>query len=177
MAMRFLSMVRINEKSGLMPSEKLMQDMGKLMDEMTREGTLVTTAGLRPTAEGKRVRQRHGKQSVTDGPFTEAKTLSRRNSVELDEAPLQYVVGDETIGPDDGCPIDAHAAIRRAGATMASVVFTAFSQVDGSSIPLLPRRARKVPTVGRVPFAGRIQPIVTEHARVETDSHGDHPRL
>ena len=73
--MRFLSMVRINEKSGLMPSEKLMQDMGKLMDEMTREGTLVTTAGLRPTAEGKRVRQRHGKQSVTDGPFTEAKEV------------------------------------------------------------------------------------------------------
>ncbi len=73
--MRFLSMIRINEKSGLVPSEKLMQDMARLMDEMTREGTLVTTAGLRPTAEGKRIRQRHGKQFVTDGPFTEAKEV------------------------------------------------------------------------------------------------------
>ena len=73
--MRFLSMVRINEKSGLAPSEQLMQDMGKLMDEMIRDGSLVTTAGLRPTAEGVRVRQRHGKQSVTDGPFTETKEV------------------------------------------------------------------------------------------------------
>ena len=69
--MRFLSMIRVNENSGLVPSEQLMTDMGKLIEELSREGTLVTTAGLRPTREGKRVRQRHGKQSTTDGPFTE----------------------------------------------------------------------------------------------------------
>ena len=73
--MRFLSMVRINENAGVVPSEKLMTDMGKLMEQMTREGTLVSTAGLRPTAEGVRVRQRNGKQSVTDGPFTETKEV------------------------------------------------------------------------------------------------------
>ena len=73
--MRFLSLVRINEKSGLMPSEKLMQDMGKLMDEMTRDGTLVSTAGLRPTKEGVRVRSRYGKLSITEGPFTESKEV------------------------------------------------------------------------------------------------------
>src|SRR3954469_13894778 len=69
--MRFLSMIRINEKSGQVPSEQLMTDMGKLIEQMTREGTLVTTAGLRPTAEGKRVRLRKGTLSTTDGPFTE----------------------------------------------------------------------------------------------------------
>ena len=69
--MRFLSMIRVNETSGLVPSEQLMTDMGTLIEQMTREGTLVSTAGLRPTREGKRVRQRHGKQSITDGPFTE----------------------------------------------------------------------------------------------------------
>ena len=73
--MKFLSMIRINEKSGMQPSAQLMQDMGKLMDEMTRDGTLVSTAGLRPTAEGKRVRLAHGKLSVTDGPFTESKEV------------------------------------------------------------------------------------------------------
>jgi len=73
--MRFLSMIRINEKSGLVPSEQLMQDMGKLMDEMTRDGVLVRTAGLRPTAEGARVRQRHGQLSTVDGPFTETKEV------------------------------------------------------------------------------------------------------
>jgi hypothetical protein len=49
--MRFLSMIRVDERAAQAPSEQLMQDMGKLMDEMTREGVLVRTAGLRPTAE------------------------------------------------------------------------------------------------------------------------------
>ena len=73
--MRFLSMIRINENSGQVPSEQLMQDMGKLIEETTRNGVLVLTAGLRPTREGARVRQRHGKQSVVDGPFTETKEV------------------------------------------------------------------------------------------------------
>lgn len=73
--MRFLSMVRINENSGVQITDQLMRDMGKLMDEMTRSGTLVATAGLRPTAEGVRVRQRHGKQSTVDGPFAESKEV------------------------------------------------------------------------------------------------------
>jgi hypothetical protein len=72
---RFLSMIRIDEKSGQVPSEKLMTDMGKLMEEMTRDGSLVTTAGLRPTAEGVRVRSRRGKLSTIDGPFTETKEV------------------------------------------------------------------------------------------------------
>jgi len=69
--MRFLSMIRIDEKSGQRPSEQLMTDMGKLIEQMTREGTLIRTAGLRPTAEGQRVRLRGGKLSTVDGPFTE----------------------------------------------------------------------------------------------------------
>jgi len=73
--MKFLSMIRINENAGLKPSPKLMEDMGKLMEEATREGWLVSTEGLRPTAEGKRVRQRHGAISTTDGPFTETKEV------------------------------------------------------------------------------------------------------
>lgn len=73
--MRFLSMIRINENSGQVPSEQLMNDMGKLIEEMTRNGTLVRTAGLRPTKEGVRVRQRQGKQSTVDGPFTETKEV------------------------------------------------------------------------------------------------------
>jgi hypothetical protein len=73
--MRFLSMVRVNENRGQVPSEQLMQDMGRLIDEMTRQGTLVRTAGLRPTAEGVRVRLRKGQLSTVDGPFTETKEV------------------------------------------------------------------------------------------------------
>jgi hypothetical protein len=97
-------MIRINENTGQRPSEQLMQDMGKLIDEMTRNGTLVNTAGLRPTAEGKRVRQRNGKLSVTDGPFTETKEViggyaiveakSMQEAIELTKRFLR-VHGDE----------------------------------------------------------------------------------
>ena len=72
--MKFLSLVRITE-SGQQPSERLMNEMGKLMDEMTKSGTLVTTAGLTGTREGKRMRWNRGKISVTDGPFTETKEV------------------------------------------------------------------------------------------------------
>lgn len=74
--MRFLSMIRIDETAGQAPSEQLMADMGRLIEELTRSGQLVSTAGLRPTSEGVRVRlQRGGRLSVLDGPFTETKEV------------------------------------------------------------------------------------------------------
>jgi hypothetical protein len=73
--MRFLSLIRVDERAGQVPSEQLMEDMGKLMDEMTREGVLVRTAGLRPSAEGRRVRLRKGQLSTIDGPFSETKEV------------------------------------------------------------------------------------------------------
>ena len=73
--MRFLSMIRIDENTGNKPSDRLMTEMGALIDEMTKDGTLVRTAGLLPTKDGVRVRSRRGKLSVTDGPFTETKEV------------------------------------------------------------------------------------------------------
>jgi hypothetical protein len=69
-------MIRVQENTGQVPSEQLMNDMGKLIEEMTRDGSLVRTAGLRPTKEGKRVRLHKGGQlSTIDGPFTETKEV------------------------------------------------------------------------------------------------------
>jgi hypothetical protein len=73
--MRFLSMIRVNESTGQVPSERLMNEMGKLIEEMTRAGVLIRTAGLRPSAEGARMRLRNGKVSSVDGPFTETKEV------------------------------------------------------------------------------------------------------
>ena len=73
--MRFLSLIRLQENTGQQPSERLMQEMGKLIDELTRDGKLVHTAGLRPTSEGVRMRSRYGKLSTTDGPFVETKEV------------------------------------------------------------------------------------------------------
>jgi len=102
--MRYLTMIRVNENTGQKPSERLMAEMGKLIGEMTKEGTLIRTAGLRPTREGFRVRSRHGKLSRTDGPFTESKEViggyalleasSKEHALELTERFLA-VHGDE----------------------------------------------------------------------------------
>jgi len=73
--MRFLPLIRVAENTGQKPSEKLMADMGRLIAEMTADGTLLGTAGLRPTSEGKRMRLSCGKRMVSDGPFTESKEV------------------------------------------------------------------------------------------------------
>ena len=74
--MRFLSMIRADESAAQAPSEQLMAELGKLIGELTATGQLVSTAGLRPTAGGVRVRLRPGGElSVMDGPFTESKEV------------------------------------------------------------------------------------------------------
>ncbi|MDF9814747.1 YciI family protein [Streptomyces sp. SPB162] len=73
--MRYMMMLRVQENTDLVPGEQLMEDMGKLIEEMTKAGVLLDTGGLRPTAEGTRIRLSGGKLSVTDGPFTEAKEV------------------------------------------------------------------------------------------------------
>ena len=102
--MRFISMIHVDENTGQKPSEQLMTDMGKLIEEMTRSKKLVSTAGLRPTSEGFRVRLRDGKLSLRDGPFTETKEViggyaileapSLKEAIELTRRFLE-VHGDE----------------------------------------------------------------------------------
>lgn len=72
--MRFLSLIRVAE-TGQKPTERLMNEMGKLIDEMTKNGTLVRTAGLKPSKDGVRLRSNYGKLSMTEGPFTETKEV------------------------------------------------------------------------------------------------------
>jgi hypothetical protein len=74
---RYLSMVRLDESTvpAEGPSPELMQRMGDLLEEITKAGVMLDTAGLMPTAQGKRVRWEGGELSVTDGPFTETKEV------------------------------------------------------------------------------------------------------
>ena len=53
----------------------LFEAMGGFIEESTKNGSLIDTAGLKPTKEGKRVRVSGGKLSVVDGPFTETKEV------------------------------------------------------------------------------------------------------
>lgn len=107
--MRFLSLIRVQENTGKMPSDRLMSEMGKLMTEMTSAGKLLDTAGLAPTASGKRVRLRGGKISVVDGPFTETKEVvggyAMLNAESLDEA-IALTKRFVALHVEDGWEID-----------------------------------------------------------------------
>lgn len=53
----------------------LMDAMGPWMKKNLAAGTLVSTGGLKPAREGRRLDGRTGNVSVTDGPFSEAKEV------------------------------------------------------------------------------------------------------
>ena len=57
------------------PTHELAVAMMAYNDEMAKAGILLGGDGLRPTADGFRVRFADGKPTVIDGPFTEAKEL------------------------------------------------------------------------------------------------------
>jgi hypothetical protein len=75
--MRFLVMVKAdkNTEAGVMPSEKLLAEMGKYNEELAKAGVLLAAEGLQPSSKGARVRFSGEKRTVIDGPFTEAKEL------------------------------------------------------------------------------------------------------
>jgi hypothetical protein len=55
------------------PDDKLVIEMDRLVEEMTRKGVLLAAGGLDPV--GTHVTSSGGKITVTDGPFTESKEL------------------------------------------------------------------------------------------------------
>jgi hypothetical protein len=65
--MRFL----MTTSAGDPPDEKMMTEMGRLVEELSRAGVLLATGGL--GQEGTRITSKGGQITVTDGPFTEAK--------------------------------------------------------------------------------------------------------
>jgi hypothetical protein len=75
--MRFLVMVKAdkNSEAGVMPSEKLLAEMGKYNEELAKAGVLLAAEGLQPSSKGARVKFSGEKRTVIDGPFTEAKEL------------------------------------------------------------------------------------------------------
>jgi len=69
--------IKANEQSeaGVMPSEKLLTDMGKFNEELVNAGIMLEGEGLHPSSKGKRVKFSGGNRIVTDGPFAETREL------------------------------------------------------------------------------------------------------
>ncbi len=67
-----------NSEAGKAPDAttlKMMEDMGRFNDELTKAGILKAADGLHPSKMGKRVRFGTGKRTVTDGPFAATSEL------------------------------------------------------------------------------------------------------
>lgn len=72
--MRFLSIIRAVEQQGP-PPQALMEAIDRHVAESLRNGTVVSTGGLAPSAAGARIRIENGRMTVTDGPFAESKEM------------------------------------------------------------------------------------------------------
>ncbi len=75
--MRVMVIVKADKDSeaGVMPSEKLLTDMGNFNEQLVNAGVMLAGEGLHPTSKAKRIRFDGAKRTVIDGPFAETKEL------------------------------------------------------------------------------------------------------
>src|SRR6476660_1349376 len=75
--MRFIVMVKATKESeaGVMPSPKLLADMGKFNEELAKAGVMLAGEGLQASSNGARVKFSGAQRTVIDGPFAETKEL------------------------------------------------------------------------------------------------------
>jgi len=75
--MRFMILVKAdkNTEAGVMPSEKLLTEMGNFNEQLVKAGVMLAGEGLHPSSKGARVKFSGEKRTVIDGPFAETKEL------------------------------------------------------------------------------------------------------
>ena len=73
--MKFMILVKATKDSeaGVMPSEKLLADMGKYNEELVKAGIMLAGEGLHPSSKGALVKFSGSNRTVVDGPFSETK--------------------------------------------------------------------------------------------------------
>ena len=64
-----------SSEAGVMPSERLLADMGRYNEQLAKAGIMKDGAGLRPTAQAVRVRFTGDERTIINGPFAETKEL------------------------------------------------------------------------------------------------------
>jgi hypothetical protein len=72
--MPFLSIIKSRENQGAPPAG-LLEAMDEFVAQSLKDGSVIQTGGLAPSAAGFRIRMTGGELVVTDGPFTEAKEV------------------------------------------------------------------------------------------------------
>jgi hypothetical protein len=75
-AMRYMMFIKHTEDYRMEEvPQSLFDAMGEFVGESMKNGSIIDTAGLQPTAKGRRVRLAGGRLSVLDGPFAETKEV------------------------------------------------------------------------------------------------------
>jgi hypothetical protein len=77
MMMRVMVIIKTDKdtEAGVMPSQRLLAEMGAYNEELVKAGVMLAGEGLHPSSKGVRVKFSGGKRTVIDGPFAEAKDL------------------------------------------------------------------------------------------------------
>ena len=81
--MRFMILIKAdkNTEAGVMPSERLLAEMGKFNEELVKAGVMLAGEGLQPSSKGARVQFSGTQRTVIDGPFAvRGKTLRLADS-------------------------------------------------------------------------------------------------
>ena len=75
--MRFMVIVKSSKESetGALPSQEILEKMGKFNEELVKAGVMLAGEGLHPSSRGARVKFNGNQRTVTDGPFAETKEL------------------------------------------------------------------------------------------------------
>ncbi|MBV8367872.1 MAG: YciI family protein [Candidatus Eremiobacteraeota bacterium] len=75
--MRFMVIVKASAESeaGELPSEELLNAMGRFNEELVNAGVMLDGNGLHASSKGARIKFDGEKRTVTDGPFAETKEL------------------------------------------------------------------------------------------------------
>ena len=65
-----------DSENGVMPDQKLLEDMTRFNEELVKAGVMQAGEGLQPSSKGARIKfSRDNKRTVVDGPFAETKEL------------------------------------------------------------------------------------------------------
>ncbi|SRR5579871_1751823 len=125
--MKVMVLVKANKdtEAGVLPSEKMLAEMGKFNEELVKAGMMLAAEGLQSSKKGKRVRFEGKNKTVIDGPFSETKELiagfwiwkvkSMEEAVEwLKRAPFEGAEVEirRFFEPEDFAPSDPSGKLR-----------------------------------------------------------------
>jgi hypothetical protein len=126
--MRFMVIVKADKDSeaGVLPSQKMLAEMGRFNEELAKAGVMLAGEGLQASSKGARVRFSGGQRTVIDGPFPETKELiagfwmwqvkSKQEAIEwLKRAPFEETEVEirQVFETEDFAPSDPTGELRK----------------------------------------------------------------